>query len=94
VAVASLRGLAVAILDGKRYVDRMTIEALKAAIAHLPSEDRTALAAWIIEQDMKSWDEQIEKDFSPGGKGMAMLDEVKADIRTGKFKPFEEGRRS
>jgi hypothetical protein len=58
------------------------LKPLKAAIAHLSAEDRTALATWIIEQDMKSWDEQIEKDFSPGGKGMAMLDEVKADIRT------------
>ena len=72
----------------------MTIEALKAAIAHLPAEERAALAAWIVEQDMKSWDEQIEKDFSQGGKGMALLDEVKTDIRTGKFKPFEDGRRS
>jgi hypothetical protein len=72
----------------------MTIEALKAAIVHLPAEQKAALAAWIVEQDMKSWDEQIEIDFSPGGKGMALLDEVKTDIRTGKFKPFEEGRRS
>jgi hypothetical protein len=71
----------------------MTIEALKAAIADLV-EDRAALAAWIVEQDMKSWDEQIDNDFSPGGKGMAMLDEVKADIRAGKFKPLDEGRRS
>jgi hypothetical protein len=81
-------------MPGKRYVVGMTIGALKAAIANLPAEEKTALAAWIVEQDMKSWDEQIEKDFSPGGKGMAVLDEVKADIRTGKFKPFEEGHRS
>jgi hypothetical protein len=60
----------------------MTIEALKAAIAHLPAEEMTVPAAWIVEQDMQSWDEQIDKDFSSGGKGMAILDEMKADIRT------------
>lgn len=84
---------AVAIARGKRYVDRMTIEALKAAIAHLSAEDTTALAAWVVEHDMQSWDEQIDKDFSSGGKGIEMLDEVQADIRAGKFKPFGEGRR-
>jgi hypothetical protein len=42
---------------------------------------------------MQSWDEQIDKDFSSGGKGMELLDEVRADIRAGKFKPFGEGRR-
>ena len=30
-------------------------------------------------------------DFSPGGRGMLVLEKVKADIREGKFKPMEEG---
>ena len=71
----------------------MTVEAIKEAIDHLPDEGKTAVAAWIVEQDMKAWDKQIEEDFSPGGAGMPLLEQVKGDIRTGKFKPFEEGRK-
>ena len=82
----------VAIGPQKRSVVSMTVEAIKEAIEHLPDEEKTALAAWIIEQDMNAWDKQIEQDFSPGGAGMPLLEQVKADIRAGKFKPFEEGR--
>ncbi len=71
----------------------MTVEAIKEAFEHLPDEEKTALAAWIVEQDMQAWDKQMEDDFSAGGAGMALLEQVKADIAAGKFKPFEEGRR-
>jgi hypothetical protein len=37
------------------------------------------------------WDAEIERDFSPGGSGVALLEEMKADARAGKFRPFEEG---
>ena len=71
----------------------MTVKAIKEAIEHLPDEEKTALAAWIVEQDIKTWDKQIAEDFSPCGAGMPLLEQVKGDIRAGKFKPFEEGRK-
>lgn len=56
----------------------MTVEAIKDVIAHLPDEEKTALASWIIEQDHLIWDKQIEEDFSSGGAGMALLAEAEA----------------
>ena len=54
----------------------MTLEAIKNAIVHLPEEERLALESWLAE----AWDAQIEKDFSSGGAGMTLLDEVDAQI--------------
>ena len=63
----------------------MTLEALKQAIAELPAEEKTALATWLNEQEMDE-DRQMQKDFSPGGRGMRVVEKVKADIRGGKSK--------
>jgi len=41
----------------------------------LPAEDQTALAAWIADRDRAHWDEEIARDFSPGGAGMDRLTE-------------------
>ena len=68
----------------------MTVEAIKEAIAELPSDEKTSLAAWLLKQDMEEWDKQIEDDFSPGGRGMALLEEAEADIREGRVKPMDE----
>lgn len=35
------------------------------------------------------WEAEIERDFSPGGRGGAFLAEMKADARAGKYRPFE-----
>jgi hypothetical protein len=70
----------------------MTLEALKQAIAELPDEEKAALATWLNEQEMDEWDRKMDKDFSPGGRGMRVVDKVKADIRAGKFKPMDEKR--
>lgn len=64
----------------------MTLEALKQAIAALPAEEKAALATWLNEQAMDEWDRQMQKDFSPGGRGMRVVEKVKADIRAGKFR--------
>ena len=61
----------------------MTVEAIKDLIEELPPEDQTALAIWISERDSHAWDEQIERDFSPGGAGMALLEEIDARIDAG-----------
>lgn len=58
----------------------MTMESIKEAIAGLPAEEKTSLAAWLLQQDMVEWDKQIEEDFSPGGRGMALLEEAEADV--------------
>ena len=68
----------------------MTVESIKQAIAELPSEQKTSLTAWLVRQDMDDWDTQIEQDFSPGGSGMALLNEAEADIRQGRLKPMDE----
>ena len=68
----------------------MTVESIKQAIAELPSEQKTSLTAWLVRQDMDDWDRQIEQDFSPGGAGMALLNEAEADVRQGRLKPMDE----
>jgi hypothetical protein len=60
----------------------MTLEALKQAIAQLPAEEKAALATWLNEQEMGEWDRQMQRDFSPVGRGMRVVEKVKA---TGRF---------
>ncbi len=69
----------------------MDLTEIQRAIEALPSEQQAALAAWLAERDQAEWDREIERDFSPGGKGIGLLEEMKADARAGNFKPFEQG---
>jgi len=57
----------------------MTIEAIKDAISALPEKERLELEDWIADQ----WDAQMSKDFSPGGRGAALLERVDAEIEAG-----------
>lgn len=68
----------------------MTLESIKEAIGGLPAEEKTALAAWLLREDLAEWDRQIEEDFSPGGRGMALLEEAESDVRAGRVKPMDE----
>jgi hypothetical protein len=68
----------------------MNLETIKEAITGLPRNDKARLAAWLLKQDMEEWDRQIEEDFSPGGRGMALLEEAEADVREGRVKPMDE----
>ena len=70
----------------------MDLAEIQHAIEELPQEQQAVLAAWLAERDQAEWDAEIERDFSPGGAGMALLEEMKADARAGQFKPFGEGR--
>ena len=72
------------------YIESMTVEAIKAAITELPQAEKTRLAACLLQQDLEEWDRQIREDFSPGGRGMALLEEAKADIREGRMMPMDE----
>ena len=70
----------------------MTLDAIKEAIADLPAEERIALAAWLTGQDMDEWDREMQKDFSPAGRGTGLVEKVKTDIRAGKYHPMDEKR--
>jgi len=68
----------------------VTVESIKEAIAELGAEEKASLTAWLVEQDAAEWDGQMEEDFSPGGAGMALLDEAEADVRAGRIKPMDD----
>ncbi len=68
----------------------MTVEAIKEAIAGLPEEERRSLAVWLNELEYDEWDKEMVKDFSPGGRGHHLLQEVEADTAAGRTKPMEE----
>ncbi len=68
----------------------MTLDAIKEAIESLPPEQQTVLATWLSERDWKTWDEQIERDFAPGGPGAPLLAELEREITEGKTRPVED----
>jgi hypothetical protein len=70
----------------------MDLAEIQRAIDTLPKEEQAALAAWLSTRYEAEWDAEIERDFSPGGAGIALLEEMRADARAGKFRPFEQGR--
>ena len=68
----------------------MTVEGIKEAIALLPKAERQALLDWILlsptnELAYDDWDKEMAADFSPGGRGMRLVESVKRDIRLWKF---------
>jgi len=69
----------------------LTVEAIKEAIAALPENDQQSLAAWLNLQTMDDWDRQMQRDFSPGGKGTRFVEQVKREIAQGPVRPAEEG---
>ena len=69
----------------------MTLDKIKDAIEHLPAGEQALLAKWLNERDWQAWDEQIERDFSPGGRGMSLLAELEREIAEGNTHPLEEG---
>jgi hypothetical protein len=66
----------------------MTLTAIKSAIEELPEEEKGALLDWLLSRDREEWDKQIAEDFSPGGRGSRLLEEVDAAIDRGDFKPL------
>lgn len=72
----------------------MTVEAIKEEITHLSEPERKELTDWLEELEEQAWDDKIERDFAPGGRGAAWGERVKADITAGKFTSLEEGLRA
>ena len=58
----------------------MTLEAIKEAIERLPPDQQTILASWLSERDWRVWDEEFERDFSAGGRGLPLRAELKREI--------------
>jgi hypothetical protein len=71
----------------------MTLAEIQHAIEELPEDEQTELATWVAERYHPGWDEQIERDFSPGGAGMELLQHVKEQVQKGESRPFAAGRR-
>ena len=71
-----------------RYHPVVTLAAIKSAIEELPEDEQGALMDWLLERDREEWDKQIIEDFSPGGRGARLLEEVDAAIDRGDFKPL------
>ncbi|MBN8734209.1 MAG: hypothetical protein J0L64_26975 [Acidobacteria bacterium] len=71
----------------------MTVDAIKEAIARLPDSERHDLVAWLNELDADEWDREMAADFSPGGRGAALIEKLKRDLGQGQSTPLEEGLR-
>jgi len=66
----------------------MSLAEIEQAVDKLSREELIKLAADIARQDKLGWDEQIEEDFSPGGKHAAALERIDAEIDAGNFRPM------
>lgn len=64
----------------------MSLAAIKEAIQALSDHDKAILTQWLLELDRLQWDREIAEDFSPGGRGMDLVEEVDAEIARGRFK--------
>jgi hypothetical protein len=69
----------------------MTLEAIKEAIQHLPEEERRQLAGWFERLEEAAWDQDIKRDFAPGGKGEWLTKEIQREVSDGKARPLEDG---
>ncbi len=65
----------------------MSVQELKEAITKLEPEELSELERWIADYRFARWDEQLEEDVR-AGRLDHMLDEVRADIKTGRIKPL------
>jgi hypothetical protein len=72
----------------------VTLPEIQHAIEALPKEEQAQLAAWVADRDATAWGAEIERDFSPGGAGMTLLEEVRQQVREGKSAAFVKGPRA
>ena len=69
----------------------MTVAEIKRAIESLPGDEQAQLVEWIAQRDAAAWDAEMERDFSPGGRGAQWLQEVDEQIGRGEARPLSEG---
>jgi len=61
---------------------------IEKAVDELSPKELTKLAAYIAHRDSLDWDQEIEEDFSPGGKHEKALERIDAEIESGNFSPL------
>lgn len=66
----------------------MSLAEIEDAVKSLSREELAKLAAYIARQDKLSWDEQLQDDFSPGGRHAAALEKIDTEIDAGNFTPI------
>jgi hypothetical protein len=69
----------------------MTLEAIQEAIKHLSEEERRKLAGWFESMEEAAWDEELRRDFAPGGRGDSLVSEIQREVSEGKARSLEEG---
>ena len=63
----------------------MSLAEIKNAVEKLSPDQLTELASFIHQRENAAWDRQIDADFAEGGRLRPLLDEVRDDIRAGRF---------
>ena len=66
----------------------MSLADIEKAIDELPPGELSKLADYIARRDKLAWDQEIEQDFSPGGKHEKALEKIDAEIDAGNFTPL------
>jgi hypothetical protein len=66
----------------------MSLAEIEEAVDKLSPEELAKLAAHIAYRDKLAWDEEIERDFSPGGKHEEALKKIDSEIDAGNFTPL------
>ena len=66
----------------------MSLTEIEKAVDELSPKELTKLAAYIARRDRLAWEQEIEEDFSPGGKHEKALKRIDAEIDSGNFTPL------
>ena len=66
----------------------MSLSEIERAVDALSPQELAQLAAYIARHDKLVWDNQLEEDFSPGGKHEKILEKVDGEIDAGNFTPL------
>jgi len=66
----------------------MSLAEIEKAVDKLSPEELTKLAAHIARREKLAWDDELEEDFSPGGKHEETLKKIDAEIDSGNFTPL------
>jgi hypothetical protein len=69
----------------------MTLEAIQEAIQHLSEEERRKLVGWFERMEEAALDEELKRDFGPGGSGERLAEQIQREISEGKARPLVEG---
>ena len=70
------------------YTFLVSLAEIKDAVDALSPQELAKLAAYIARHDKLAWDEELEGDFSPGGKHASVIDKIDAEIDAGNFTPL------